>query len=269
MISPRRAAGAELNVAIGLARLGFSAGWVSRVGSDSFGRIISDVLDRKRVDRQRVIVDPAFPTGFQLNPRGIGNQDPLVEYFRRGSAASHLSIADFDPEYFLSAWHLHVTGIAPALSKTSLELAHHAIDQMRAAGKSISFDPNLRPVLWSSKQTMIDRLNALAARCDWILPGIEEGRVLTGRSDPSGIADFYLGRGATLVVIKLGEKGSFIKNREKEALIPAAKVPAVVDTVGAGDAIKASSINIWFCIALSVSHPCDYSRRQRFMINFH
>src|SRR5580704_8782538 len=86
---------------------------------------------------------------------------------------------DFDPEYFLSARHLHVTGIAPALSKTSLELAHHAIDQMRAAGKSISFDPNLRPVLWSSKQTMIDQLNALAAKCDWVLPGIEEGRVLT------------------------------------------------------------------------------------------
>jgi 2-dehydro-3-deoxygluconokinase len=126
-----------------------------------------------------VIIDPAFSTGFQLKSRGIGNQDPLVEYFRRGSAASHVSVADFDPEYFLSARHLHVTGIAPALSKTSLELAHHAIDQMRAAGKSISFDPNLRPVLWSSKQTMIDQLNALAAKCDWVLPGIEEGRVLT------------------------------------------------------------------------------------------
>jgi 2-dehydro-3-deoxygluconokinase len=55
----RRAAGAELNVAIGLARLGFRVGWVSRVGSDSFGRFILDVLDRERVDRQRVIVDPA------------------------------------------------------------------------------------------------------------------------------------------------------------------------------------------------------------------
>jgi 2-dehydro-3-deoxygluconokinase len=146
-----------------------------------------------------------------------------------------LSVADFDAEYFLSARHLHVTGIAPALSKTSLELSFHAIDQMRAAGKSISFDPNLRPVLWSSKQTMIHQLNALAAKSDWVLPGIEEGRVLTGRSNPSGIADFYLERGAALVVIKLGEKGSFIKNGQKEAIIPAVKVPAVVDTVGAGD----------------------------------
>ena len=55
----RRAAGAELNVAIGLARLGFSVGWVSRVGSDSLGRFIVDVLDRERIDRQRVIV-PGF-----------------------------------------------------------------------------------------------------------------------------------------------------------------------------------------------------------------
>jgi 2-dehydro-3-deoxygluconokinase len=90
---------------------------------------------------------------------------------------------------------------------------------------------------------MIDQLNALAAKCDWVLPGIEEGRVLTGRSDPSGIADFYLGRGATLVVIKLGEQGSFIKNREREAHIPAAKVTAVVDTVGAGDGFAVGLIS--------------------------
>jgi 2-dehydro-3-deoxygluconokinase len=99
----RRVAGAELNVAIALARFGFRVGWVSRIGSDSFGRFICDVLDRERVDRQHVIIDPAFPTGFQLKSRGIRNQDPLVEYFRRGSAARHLSVADFDPEYFLSA----------------------------------------------------------------------------------------------------------------------------------------------------------------------
>ena|ERR1700730_2809719 len=62
-------------------------------------------------------------------------------------------------------------------------------------------------------------------------------------SDPSGIADFYLERGTALVVIKLGEKGSFIKNREKEAIIPAVKVPAVVDTVGAGDGFAVGLVN--------------------------
>jgi 2-dehydro-3-deoxygluconokinase len=75
------------------------------------------------------------------------------------------------------------------------------------------------------------------------LAGHRRGSVLTGRSDPSGIADFYLGRGAALVVIKLGEKGSFMKNRDKEMLILAAKVPAVVDTVGAGDGFAVGLIS--------------------------
>ncbi len=43
----KRIAGAELNVAIGLARLGMNVGWVSRVGNDSFGRFALQQLKKK------------------------------------------------------------------------------------------------------------------------------------------------------------------------------------------------------------------------------
>ena len=46
---------------------------------------------------------------------------------------------------------------------------------MRAAGKTISFDPNLRPTLWPSREAMVESLNALAALADWVLPGVSEG----------------------------------------------------------------------------------------------
>lgn len=43
----KRAAGAELNVATGLARLGLKVGWVSRIGDDAFGRFICQQLEKR------------------------------------------------------------------------------------------------------------------------------------------------------------------------------------------------------------------------------
>lgn len=60
----KRIAGAELNVAIGLARLGLNVGWVSRIGDDSFGRFTCQQLDQEGVDRRQVTTDPAFQRAF-------------------------------------------------------------------------------------------------------------------------------------------------------------------------------------------------------------
>lgn len=239
----KRAAGAELNVATGLARLGFQVGWVSRVGRDSFGRFVLETLASEGIDSAAVAVDERYPTAFQLKSRNDDGSDPEVEYFRRGSAASHLSLADYHPQYFEAARHLHLSGVAPAISESSLELAFHAAGAMRAAGKSISFDPNLRPTLWRSRQVMVERLNALAAHADWVLPGLEEGRILTGLASPQEIAGFYLARGATGVIIKLGSAGAYLRTAEQEAIIPAAPVAKVVDTVGAGDGFAVGVIS--------------------------
>ena len=120
----KRIAGAELNVAIGLARLGLNVGWVSRIGDDAFGRFTCQQLDHEGVDRRLVTTDARYPTGFQLKSKVDDGSDPLVEYFRKGSAASHLSVADFtlNPGYFTSARHLHLSGVAAALSDSSLAL---------------------------------------------------------------------------------------------------------------------------------------------------
>ncbi|STQ42368.1 Uncharacterised protein [Ewingella americana] len=80
-------------------------------------------------------MDNRFPTGFQLKSKELGGKDPRVEYFRKGSAASHLSVADFNPDYFGAARHLHLSGVAAALSDTSLALSKFAASEMRKAGK--------------------------------------------------------------------------------------------------------------------------------------
>jgi 2-dehydro-3-deoxygluconokinase len=240
----KRAAGAELNVATGLARLGFKVGWMSRVGADSFGQYVRDVLAHEGIDARCVSTDTRYPTGFQLKSKNDDGSDPTVEYFRRGSAASHLSSDDFQRDYVLGARHLHLSGVAPAISTSSRELAFTLAREMRAAGRTITFDPNLRPTLWGSQEEMVSTLNDLATYADWVLPGVAEGRTLTGSDDPETIARFYLARGARGVVVKLGAEGAYYHTQEgASGVVEAQPVARVVDTVGAGDGFAVGVIS--------------------------
>jgi 2-dehydro-3-deoxygluconokinase len=243
----KRTAGAETNVAIGLARLGLKVGWASRLGTDSMGRYLLAEMQREGIDCSHVACEPTQRTGFQFKGRVTDGSDPPVEYHRKGSAASHMSAADIDEEWLLSARHLHATGVFPALSASTLEAACRQVELMRAAGRSISFDPNLRPTLWSSPEQMRHWINHLAQRADWVLPGLEEGRFLTGEQTPEGIAQYYLQRGAQLVVVKLGSAGAYFEGRHDggnvRGLLPAFPVAEVIDTVGAGDGFAVGVIS--------------------------
>ncbi|WP_377647362.1 sugar kinase [Pseudomonas aeruginosa] len=240
----KRIAGADSNVAIGLARLGFAVAWLSRVGfavawlsrvgDDSLGRFVLDSLTREGLDCRFVEVDAQAPTGFQMKSREVDGADPRVEYFRRGSAASRLGLAHIREE-MLGARHLHATGIPPALSASACELSHELMRRMRGKGASLSFDPNLRPSLWPSERRMIAEINALAAHAHWVLPGLEEGRLLSGWQEPADIAAFYLDMGVDAVAIKLGPSGAYYRDAHGEGLVPGVPVATVVDTVGAGD----------------------------------
>lgn len=240
----KRVAGAELNVATGLARLGLKVGWVSRVGKDSFGRFVLHSLAKEGIDARGVSEDSRYATGFQMKSKVENGTDPIVEYFRKGSAASHLSPEDFRAEYFTSARHLHLSGVAAALSESSYALLEQAATTMKAQGKTISFDPNLRPVLWKSEAEMVEKLNQLAFQADWVLPGLKEGMILTGQRTPEGIADFYLTCGVQAVIIKTGGDGAWFKTAAGEqGAVAAIKVDNVVDTVGAGDGFAVGVIS--------------------------
>jgi sugar/nucleoside kinase (ribokinase family) len=236
-------AGAESNVAIGLSRLGLRVRWVSRLGADSFGDFVRRTVTQEEVDCTCVAIDPQRPTGFMLKSRALDGQDPTVEYFRKGSAASALSLADFDAASFLAARHLHVTGITPALSSSAAELVAHSMRFMHDAGRTVSFDPNLRSRLWPGQEVMAEHTNRLAAMAHWVLPGLAEGRMLTGLDAPGDIAAFYLDRGAEVVVIKLGADGAYYRTATEQGTVVGVPVARVVDTVGAGDGFAAGVIS--------------------------
>ncbi len=240
----KRTAGAETNVAIGLSRLGLKVGWASRLGTDSMGRALLAAMRAEGIDCSHVITDATQRTGFQFKGRVTDGSDPPIEYHRKGSAASHMGPADVDEAWLRSARHLHATGVFAAISDTSLQAALKSMDVMRAAGRTISFDTNLRPTLWSSTDTMRHWVNELASRADWVLPGIEEGLLLTGHDQPEDVARFYRERGAKLVVVKLGAAGAYYdSDLAGTGRVDGFPVKEVIDTVGAGDGFAAGVVS--------------------------
>lgn len=215
---------------------------MSKVGNDSFGRMIMKTLTTEGVDVSNILVDELNPTGFQLKSK-VEKGDPVVEYFRKNSSASKISLEDFPLEQLPLTQHLHLTGIPPAISGSFRDLSWQVLNHLKLKDVTISFDPNLRPTLWSNEREMINVVNQFAEKADWLLPGIQEGEILTGYSNKEDIASYYLERGVKLVVIKLGEEGAYLATENERKQVPGFTVTKVVDTVGAGDGFAVGVIS--------------------------
>jgi 2-dehydro-3-deoxygluconokinase len=236
----RQVAGAEVNVAVGLARLGHRAGWFGRVGADAFGAAVLGELRRDGVDVTRARVDDAAATGLLVRdcPRGRSVE---VLYYRTGSAGSRLGVGDVDTGYVGDTQVLHATGITPVLSDSAREATLLAVSTAKQAGVTVSFDPNVRSRLCHPEQAA-PVLRELAGSADIVLAGVEEARLLTGQEGRDAMAAWFLDRGARLVVLKDGAAGSCATDGHGWVEQPA-MAAQLVDPVGAGDAFAAGFLS--------------------------
>src|SRR5271154_346544 len=231
--------GAESNCAIGLARLGYSVAWVSRLGRDPFGSRELKTIRGEGIDVRRVQMCDSAPTGLMFKEPGPGNTT-RVFYYRRQSAAATLRSEQFDS---LSAKYLFVTGITPALSDSNRKLTFELVDRFRAAGSKVVFDPNMRFRLWSADQARSVFLD-LAKKCDILIPSLAEAEILTGftEHEHDSMLDELRSLGPSRVILKAGDKGAWYADGEKRGFCPC--FPATeIDPVGAGDAFCAGLIS--------------------------
>ena len=121
-----RIAGAESNTAIGAAKLGVSAAWISRLGADEFGQYIRNQIRAEGVDCSGVHFDPAHRTGVMFKQTGSGESS--VFYYRENSAASHMTPQDLDEALFRGCRILHLSGITPVLSESCAETVQAAME---------------------------------------------------------------------------------------------------------------------------------------------
>ncbi|GIF35785.1 sugar kinase [Actinoplanes xinjiangensis] len=224
-------AGAESNVAVGVARLGGDATWLGRLGRDATGALIAARLRASGV-RVLAVSDDAH-TGLMIRYQR-SSEFIQADYHRAGSAGSRLAPADVPRAEIAAAGIVHVTGITPALSDTCRAAVFHAVEEARAAGVPVSVDVNYRSKLWSPADAA-PVLRDLVRRADVVFASPEEAALFVDADDPvDGLAKL----GPAEVIVKDGARGcvALIEGERRE--VPALTVTAV-DTVGAGDAFVA------------------------------
>jgi len=233
-------AGAESNVAIGLARLGHSVRWGGRVGADEVGTFILRTLRAESVAVDTVAVDAMRPTGLMLAERRVADIS-RVSYYRAGSAGSALAPADAAACLADTPRILHLTGITPALSGSAAAAVMAAVELARSAGVLVSVDVNYRSGLWS-RQDARPVLSELVRRAHIVIASEDElALVAAGWPESAAFAELAA-CGVSQLVVKRGAGGASVWHAG--GAHHAAAVPvAVLDTIGAGDAFTAGYLS--------------------------
>jgi 2-dehydro-3-deoxygluconokinase len=233
-------AGAESNVAIGVARLGHRARWVGRVGDDELGELVLRTLRAEDADVDHVQIAAGELTGMLLFERAPGGTT-RVHYRREGSAASHLTPHDIDPALRDGTRVLHVTGITPALGASPASAVRHAVETARLTGTTVCLDVNYRAKLWD--QAVATRaLRPLLRHVDVLVASEDELPLVSDVPDQAAGAKALLAAGVHEVVVKRGARVASVYTAGHRFDQPAVDVP-MVDAVGAGDAFTAGYVS--------------------------
>ncbi|MGO4784894.1 sugar kinase [Cryobacterium sp. W22_MBD10_FK3] len=235
--------GAESNVAMHLAELGHRVAWASTVGADPVGTKIIDALAAAGVDTRWVGRTADAPTGLYLKEPDTGS-GAHVFYYRQGSAASTLKIADAAVWPLAGARWIHTTGITPALSASCSALVEHVLDHAAEWNATVSFDINFRPGIWSVQEAA-PRLLALARKATVVLVGLDEAAVLWGCVTAADVRALLPDLPYLVVKDSSIDATEFARQADGTEIIttvPARKVE-VVEPVGAGDAFAAGYLS--------------------------
>ena len=234
------AAGSESNVAIGMARLGWSSAWIGRVGDDEFGEMIISMLRREGIDIRGVTVDHDSQTAVMIKEQRT-SQVSRVSYYRDGYVGSRLDSGDVLEVLFENARMLHVTGITLGLSLTSRQAVYTAVDVAKRNGCVISFDLNYRSALWSYDDARVEFIR-MVQLADIVFASPDELMILKPESSALEIARELANQRERQVVMHSGSSGAKCLVNGDVYEQPAFPVVAV-DSVGAGDAFVAGYLD--------------------------
>jgi len=224
--------GSEVNVALGLARLGHRVGWAGAVGDDPFGREGVKLLRGAGVDVSRVVVSPSAPTGIYFKQllalSGLRNYP-----YRDTSAARMMEATDVDVDYLLSGRVLHLTGITASISPSGHRLVRDLMTRSRSGPVHVSFDANLRSNLLRGRDP-VSLLAPLAREADTVFLSRTEAASLFSTADPEGLQSL-LPQMRVTTMITHDSQGAHAVTRDGIHWV-AARTVQPVDPTGAGDA---------------------------------
>lgn len=236
----RKVGGAELNVAVGCARLGLKTGWISRLGQDEFGRYIYNFARGEGIDVSEVELMKDYPTSINFKEiNGDGSSNTF--YYRQKSPTLTLNADSLKESFFEQAKLLHITGVFPAVNDQNIATVDKAIQLAKKHNLKISMDPNIRLKLWSEEKARTTLLRWME-NVDYLLAGTEELELLFGTDNLDKQIEKVKENSVSHLFIKQGENGAMLWTDNNLYKQPPENNINAVDTVGAGDGFDAGAL---------------------------
>ena len=231
--------GAPANVAVGLARLGVNSGFIGKVGSDPFGVYLKGVLEQAGVDTSRLLLSSEARTTLAfVATRSDGRKD--ITFYRNPGADILLRPEELDEGYIRSAKLFHFGSVSLS-HEPSRSATLKAANTAKEAGLFVSYDPNVRLMLWDDKDEALHWIWQAMPLAEVAKLAEEEWEFVVGTNDLEEGAKKILNAGPKLVVVTRGENGCYYDDGRSRGYVPAFQVD-VVDPLGAGDGFVAAML---------------------------
>ena len=232
--------GAPANFLAALAKFGAKTAMLGKVGSDAFGRLLLGTLDRAGISTEGIVItDDVFTTLAFVTLDETGNR--AFSFSRKPGADTCIASEELNLKLIDEARVFHFGSLSmtdePARSAT-----RRAVDYAKAAGKLITYDPNLRKPLWKDPEAARSQLIWGMSRADVVKISDEEVEFLWGLGPEEG-ADYILRHfDVKLVFVTCGAGGCYFKNAVASGHVPSLSGIRVLDTTGAGDIFGGSAL---------------------------
>ncbi|KIF53933.1 aminoimidazole riboside kinase [Vibrio owensii] len=223
--------GAPANVAVAISRLGGNSAFFGRVGQDPLGRFMKATLAQEQVNTDYMLLDEAQRTSTVIVDLDDSGERSFT-FMVKPSADQFLIPADI-PAFVQGEW-LHVCSIALA-NEPSRSSTLKAMQDIKAAGGFVSFDPNLREEVWANPEELKPVVRQAIELADVVKFSDDELLFLTDTDSLEAGLEAIKAFDNTLALITQGAKGALVVFEGEQELI-AGQAVKPVDTTGAGDA---------------------------------
>jgi len=251
--------GAPANVAAAVSRLGGSAGFIGKVGADSFGSMIRNVLQEAGVDLELFRMDRKVNTTLAFISVKDNGEPDFTFYRNHCGADIALRQDELDQGYLAESRVLHFGSLSFTHEPLRGTL-RRAIDLAHGAGNLVSFDVNLRPSLWEDLDRAREEIEGGLELADIVKLTDEELEFVTGTSHLQRGTNLLLKYGPRMVIVTRGARSSYLNNGDL-AFEAAPFAVEAVDTTGAGDAFVASVL-LWCVERLRAGQPVFAAERE-------